>query len=153
MTRDDDIIELGPEQDAAPAEAEPTYGPYDATNPPPLDFEAWAATSAALLERDGAAPQGLLQSRQLEPKLWDACNQFWSLELARQMGTNNFGLATRYGMLCRDELTGRAAELPATKAEPPQERSIESTKQTAFVTALKVEDPLPFKDSEDGSSE
>lgn len=200
MNPDDDIIELGPGDGAAAATlaAESTYGPYDKDNLPPLDFEAWAAASAALLERDAVERLAILESRQLAPPLWDACNQFWTMELARQIGMGNFGLATRYGAVCGDELGGRkpeaeaapAAATPASESveetgfltqlptdatlpfdqpaiavppvasnessdddAPPAAPPRSGTEETAFVEALHVDEPLPFKDEGDGSGD
>lgn len=117
------------------------FGPYDHANPPPLDFEAWAEIGARLFERDADAQLRILESRQLEPDLWDACNEFWTTELAGQLQHGNLRLARRYGKICANEMRQRHE----AKSHVPQPPPATAVDETAFLIALPDETALPFK--------
>jgi len=119
------------------------FGPYDHNHPPPMDFETWAALGAELLECDLAAQLGILQRRQVEPDLWDACNAFWTTELAAQLQRSNLRLARRYGKVCANEMRRRRDAAPAPRAADTATGA--AVDETAFLIALPDETALPFK--------
>ena len=118
------------------------FGPYDQANPPPLDFETWAEVGAKLFERDVETQLKILEGRHLEPDLWDACNVFWTTELAGQLQRGNLRLARRYGRICVNELQ-RRREADPQKAHPNQPAT--TVDETAFLIALPDETALPFQ--------
>ncbi len=116
------------------------YGPFDASHPPPLDFETWAAISASQVRRDPEEQREILQTRELDIELWDACNLFWLEELAAQVARRNTKLAARYGMLCAKDLQTRAPDdTPAAAPAAQQDPDV-----TAFMTALNDDTAVPF---------
>jgi hypothetical protein len=114
-----------------------TQPAFDHDNPPPLDFERWAELSADLLARTRDDQLDILEAREIELDLWEACNAFWVGELAAQIARSNLKLAERYGTRC-------AAALERRKAEPATQRAT-SPDATAFLTALPDDTAIPFK--------
>ncbi len=117
-------------------------GPFDGDHPPPLDFEVWSDISATLMRRAPDEALDILNDREVDIELWDACNLFWLDELASQLRRGNGKLATRYGRRCAKELQSRSTVVPERSdgAEIDPE-------ETAFMTALHDEMVLPFEPS------
>ena len=107
-------------------------------HPPPLDFEAWAALSAELLERSESEQEDILDEREIDIELWEACNLFWLDELANQLRRGNAKLATRYGRRCALALQQREA----TRSDASDPAS--NPDETAFMTALNDDTAIPF---------
>jgi hypothetical protein len=119
-------------------DSEPTYGPYDAENPPPLAFHDWAERSAKLAGLEADARLDTLDGWQMPEALWDACNRFWLTTLAMQIATGNYRMAELYAGLCVEERKRRATPAPAT---PPPAGNVDAT---GFLLSLPKDPALPF---------
>ena len=116
---------------------ETTFGPYDAHDPPPIDFEGWVDVSVALIDRTLDERDDVFDQRELDPRLWHAVDKFWLGELAKQVARQNFKLATRFGERC-------AQELAARRSTPPP-NNLDDTGATKLMMALPDDTALPFK--------
>jgi hypothetical protein len=117
----------------ATATAAPNVGPFDAEHPPPLDFAAWAAMAARLLERDAGERLEILADREVDPELWDRCETYWAEQLAREIGAGEMGRATDYASRCANELAMRRRAPAAPNVD-----------ETAWLVAPVVVPALPF---------
>lgn len=122
-----------------------TFGPYDERNPPPLDFEGWARIAASLLGVDHEHRDDHLVEQKVDPALFDACEAFWSLTIARQIQRGEMGLAKRYAAICTEAAERQLDDGPKRLAEPAPEEESSAADATGFLTSLPDEPALPFK--------
>jgi len=104
------------------SQAETTEGskPGEAA-PVPLDFEAWAALSARLLQLEDEERFDVLAEAEVEPDDYARCDAHWSVAIARDIAAGSMARAEVYGAKCAEELKRRTEEKGAPAAAPAKE--------------------------------
>lgn len=115
--------------------------------PVPLDFEAWAALSARLLQLEDEERFDVLAEAEVEPDDYVRCDAHWSVVIARDIAAGSMARAEVYGAKCAEELKRRAeakdapaavTSLAAAAAPPPAPAAVEVPDEiTAPITAPK----------------
>src|SRR4051812_50189228 len=105
----------------------------------PLDFDAWAALSARLLEQNEEARLDILAAAELHASDFSRCDEHWSMQIVHDLVAGRMERAQRYGAVCAAELKRRKAPPVEAKAPEPPAASPEP--------AARIVEPVAHTDS------
>ncbi|MBW2525162.1 MAG: hypothetical protein JRI23_13345 [Deltaproteobacteria bacterium] len=135
--------------------------PFTAKRPPPLDFDAWCEVATALLERELEERFEILADRDLDPTLWQRCDQYWTMVVAQEVVAGGSRRVDTYASRCAREMAKRregsqdgGAKQNEGSAGTPEDApapAAAAIDETSWLMQAPVGPVLPFEEAPEAS--